>query len=107
MKARVVVLTGAFVCGGLVGAFAAERTVGQKGKAFSETEVAMRVNDILIIKNDDDVTHNVMSLTPGNEFNLGAQPPGVSIPITFDAAGEIKILCAIHPRMQLIVKVTK
>ena len=107
MKVSVVVLTGAFAWGGLVGAFAAERTIGQKGKTFSETEVALRVKDTLIIKNDDDVTHNVMSLTPGNEFNLGAQAPGVSVPITFDTPGEIKILCAIHPRMQLIVKVAK
>ena len=107
MKASVTAVTAAFICGGVVGAFAAERTIGQKGRVFSETEVVIAVNDTLIIANDDDVTHNIMSVSPGNEFNLGTQRPGVSVPITFKTAGEIKITCAIHPRMQMLVKVTK
>jgi plastocyanin len=46
-----------------------------------------------------------MSTDAGNEFNIGSQPPGVSTPVTFDKAGEFTIICAIHPRMKLIVRV--
>jgi plastocyanin len=100
-------LVAAFVCGGMIGAFAAEQTIGQKGRNFSAPEITLSVNDTLIFKNDDDVTHNIYSKSPGNEFNLGAQRPGVSTPISFSTPGEITVLCVIHPRMQMTVKVVK
>jgi plastocyanin len=91
--------------GGSAVAFAAERSISQKGKAFSESIITIKKGDAVIFVNDDSITHNVMSTDAGNEFNIGSQPPGVSTPVTFDKAGEFTILCAIHPRMKLIVKV--
>jgi plastocyanin len=104
MKQMMVLLVIAF-CGGCVVAFAAERTIMQKGKVFSETAIAIKKGDVLLFVNDDNVTHNVMSTDAGNEFNIGAQGPGVSTPVIFDKAGDFTILCAIHPRMKLRVKV--
>ena len=94
----------AFV-GGSVVAFAADRTIGQKGKVFSESAITIKKGDVVVFMNDDTVTHNVMSTDSGGEFNIGAQAPGVSTPVTFDKAGDFTILCAIHPRMKLMVKV--
>jgi|SRR5215468_6552580 len=91
--------------GGSVVAFAAERSIRQKGKVFSESAVTIRKGDVVVFVNDDSVTHNVMSTDPGNEFNIGSQAPGVSTPVTFDKSGEFTIMCAIHPRMKLTVKV--
>jgi len=93
-------------CGGCAAALAAERSIMQKGKVFSESAITVKKGDVVVFVNDDTVTHNVMSTDPGNEFNIGSQSPGVSTPVTFDKAGEFTILCAIHPRMKLIVKVS-
>jgi plastocyanin len=106
-KVFTVVTALAFGCGGLMGALAADRIIGQKGKMFSETEVIVKVGEALVYVNDDNVTHNVQSTSAGNEFNIGSQEPGASTPVTFKAAGDVKVICAIHPRMQMTVKVLK
>jgi plastocyanin len=104
MKSMILAVAIAFA-GGSVAAFAAERSISQKGKAFSESTITVKKGDVVIFVNDDSITHNVMSADAGNEFNVGAQPPGVSTPVTFDKAGEFTVICAIHPRMKLTVKV--
>lgn len=106
MKTLVPVLAISFVCGGMLGAVAAEKTIGQKGKMFSEAEAMVKVGESLTFMNDDNVAHNILSTSAGNEFNLGSQAPGVSTAVTFKAAGDVKVTCAIHPRMQMTVKVT-
>src|SRR5256885_425757 len=100
MKAMMLPLVIALASGSLV-AFAAERSITQKGKAFSESAITIIRGDVVVFVNDDSVTHNVMSTDSGNEFNIGSQAPGVSTPVTFDKSGEFTILCAIHPRMKL------
>jgi plastocyanin len=97
----------AFCCGGVIGALAADRVVGQKGKVFSEAEVTVKVGETLVYANDDNIVHNIFSTSAGNEFNLGSQEPGASVPVTFKTPGDVKVICAIHPRMQMTVKVEK
>jgi plastocyanin len=92
---------------GCVTALAAEKSITQKGKVFSETNLTIKKGDILVFVNDDNITHNIFSTSSGNTFNLGAQAPGVSTPVKFANAGEVSVLCAIHPRMQMAVKVTE
>jgi plastocyanin len=106
MKGFQLLLVGAFLSGTVV-AFAAERTITQKGKVFSESEVSIKVGDTLVFVNDDNVFHNVLSTSSENKFNLGSLKPGSSTPVTFKAAGEAQILCAIHPSMKMLVKVTQ
>jgi plastocyanin len=57
--------------------------------------------------NDDSIPHNIMSTSGGNEFNLGSQPPGASTDVTFKESGDVLVICAIHPRMKMTVKVTE
>jgi len=95
----------AFVSGAAVAAFAAEQTVTQKGKVFSKPEVTLKKGDTIVFVNDDTVAHNIYSATAGNDFNLGSQPPGKSVSVTFDKPGEIDVMCAIHPLMKMKVKV--
>ena len=104
MKSLKVGLALAFIAGASV-ALAAERTINQKGKVFSESALEIRKGDTLVFLNDDNVVHNVLSTTPGNVFNLGSISPGHSTPVTFDKSGELQILCAIHPSMKMSVKV--
>ena len=87
------------------GALAATQVVHQQGRAFSSESVTIKKGDLLTFLNDDTVPHNIMSTSKGNEFNLGSQPPGTSTDVTFKEAGEVQVICAIHPRMKMTVKV--
>jgi plastocyanin len=94
----------AFVSGSAV-AFATERSIMQKGRAFSESAMTVKKGETLTFVNDDTIIHNVMSNTAGAEFNLGSQAPGSTSTVTLTHLGEIAIICAIHPRMKMTVTV--
>ena len=89
------------------GALAANLTISQKGRAFSSETVTLKKGGTLTFMNDDSIPHNIMSTSSGNEFNLGSQPPGDSTDVTFKEAGEVLVICAIHPRMKMTVKVSE
>jgi plastocyanin len=89
------------------GALAANLTISQKGRAFSSETVTLKKGGTLTFMNDDSIPHNIMSTSSGNEFNLGSQPPGASTDVTFKEAGEVLVICAIHPRMKMTVKVSE
>lgn len=107
MKDMKLTIALAFLAGSAVAfaASAAEKSIHQKGKLFSEKEVAIKKGDTLVFVNDDNIAHNVMSATAGHTFNMGSQAPGKATPVTFDKPGEIQVICAIHPAMKMLVKV--
>ena len=78
-------------------------TVFQQGKKFSQGEVTVKPGETVTFTNQDPVTHNVYSATPGMEFDLKTQKPGASTVITFDHAGTAEVHCAIHPQMKMTV----
>lgn len=104
MKPFTLVLALSFL-GGCAVAFAAERSIHQKGRVFSETAVTVKKGEAVTFVNDDNIAHNIFSQGPVQEFNLGTQAPGTSTPVTFSKAGEVTVLCAIHPRMKMVVTV--
>jgi plastocyanin len=104
MKPFTFVLALSFL-GGCAVAFAADRSISQKGRVFSETAITLKKGEAITFVNDDNIAHNIFSQGPIQEFNLGTQSPGSSAPVTFSKAGEVTVLCAIHPRMKLVVTV--
>ena len=102
---RLIPLIPVVLLGLSVGALAANLTISQKGRAFSSETVTLKKGGTLTFMNDDSIPHNIMSTSGGNEFNLGSQPPGASTDVTFKEAGDVHVICAIHPRMKLTVKV--
>jgi plastocyanin len=88
------------------GALAANLTITQKGRAFSPESVTIKKGEALTFVNDDTVPHNIVSTSAGNEFNLGSQPPGAATDVTFKQSGDVQVICAIHPRMKMMVQVT-
>jgi plastocyanin len=84
---------------------AADHEITQQDRHFSQTEITIKVGDTISFKNDDEVTHNVFSTTPGMEFDLHRQAPGASSTIPFGKAGDAEVDCSIHPRMKLMVHV--
>lgn len=103
-RTLVAALAAGCICGAL-SAFAAEQIITQKDQQFSEASVTIQQGDTLVFQNDDDVVHNIMSMTPGSEFNLGALPPGGKVSQVFSKAGVVSVICAIHPRMKMTVNV--
>lgn len=98
--------TGIIICGLSVGAYAATEVIHQRGRLFSMETISVKKGGAVTFLNDDTVPHNIMSVSKGNEFNLGSQAPGTSTDVTFKEAGDVKVICAIHPRMKMTVKVT-
>jgi plastocyanin len=87
------------------GAFAATEVVHQQGRVFSVESITVKKGEAVTFLNDDSVPHNIMSTSKGNEFNLGSQGPGSSVDVTFKEDGDVAVICAIHPRMKMLVKV--
>jgi plastocyanin len=100
-------LTLVILAGLSVGALAANTTITQKGRVFSSENIAIKKGDALTFLNDDSVPHNILSTSKGNEFNLGSQSPGASTDVTFKEAGDVTVVCAIHPRMRMTIKVAE
>jgi plastocyanin len=84
---------------------AADHEIAQQDRHFSQTEITIKAGDTISFKNDDEVTHNVFSTTPGMEFDLHRQAPGASSTIPFGKVGDSEVDCSIHPRMKLMVHV--
>ena len=94
------------IVGGLsTGALAANEVIHQQGRAFSTESITIKRGEALTFLNDDTVPHNIMSASKGNEFNLGSQAPGSSTDVSFNETGDVLVICAIHPRMKMTVKV--
>jgi plastocyanin len=87
-------------------AAATDHTVGQRGRAFSVDSMTVAKGEPVVFLNDDTVPHNIMSQTPENAFDLGVQSPGSATPVSFDVAGTVVVICAIHPQMHMSIIVT-
>ncbi|MBA2399936.1 MAG: hypothetical protein H0V72_14780 [Bradyrhizobium sp.] len=88
------------------GALAGTQMIHQQGRVFGPDSVTVKKGEALTFLNDDTIPHNIMSASKGNEFNLGSQAPGMSTDVTFKESGDVQVICAIHPRMKMMVKVT-
>jgi plastocyanin len=88
-----------------MGASSVGRVVHQKGRMFSTSALTVERGEPILFLNDDTVPHNVMSTTPEDAFDLGSQSPGHATPVSFDIAGTVVVICAIHPRMHMTITV--
>ena len=84
---------------------ATDHPVVQKDRAFSVRSLTVRTGDRIVFTNADNITHNVYSVTAGQEFDLRSQAPGQSDTVTFVRPGTAVVECAIHPKMKLQVVV--
>ena len=85
---------------------AADFTITQKNKAFSVSQIAIKVGDRITFVNDDSVNHHVFSETKGSEIDI-LQRPGRSDTVRFTQPGTVDVECAIHPDMRLEVQVRR
>lgn len=79
--------------------------IRQRDRSFSPGEVTVHVGDTVRFLNEDGFTHNMLSETPGFEFNLDLQKPGEIKEISFDHPGVVMVGCDIHTKMHLMITV--
>jgi plastocyanin len=92
--------------GALAGSAFADYSISQKGREFHPGEITIKRGEAIQIVNDDgDLLHHAYIDSPKFSFDSGDQKPGSVTPITFAVAGDFDVLCAIHPKMKLMVHV--
>jgi plastocyanin len=95
-----------FGLGTLVGLALPQYTVSQKGREFNPGQMTIKRGETIQIVNDDgDLLHHAYIDAKEFSFDSGDQQPGSRTDITFPVAGKFDVLCAIHPKMKLEVRV--
>ncbi len=92
------------------GAPAAHASMAQRDERFVPHVLPILVGTTVDFPNQDDVYHNVFSLSsaaaPGDKgFDLGRYPKGSSKSWTFDRRGTVQVFCHIHSDMSAVVLV--
>ncbi|HEY4183986.1 MAG TPA: hypothetical protein VGP07_02915 [Polyangia bacterium] len=75
------------------------KVVTQRNKTFLPRVLAVPVGTTVDFRNEDDVFHNVFSLSRPNDFDTGLYKQGASYAQTFRKTGVAQILCNIHASM--------
>ena len=88
-----------------VPAMATDTSILQKDQAFSQQIITVHVGDLVRWGNADSVNHNITVKGPGADVDLGVQKKGDVLSYKFENPGAYSVICKIHPRMRMAVKV--
>jgi plastocyanin len=109
VRGRLVVpTTAAFLIGlgTLAGLALPQYSISQKGREYHPGEIRIKHGETLQIVNDDgDLLHHSYIDSPKFSFDSEDQQPGSKTDIAFPVAGNFDVLCAIHPKLRLVVHV--
>jgi len=82
------------------------KRVAQHGAMFSPHVLPVMVGTTVEWPHDDDIYHNVFSMSDAKQFDLGlykCDPPEKKV--KFDKRGRVDVFCSIHENMHCIVLV--
>lgn len=80
--------------------------ISQKGRAFQPSALVIKKGETVQIVNDDgDLLHHVYIDSPNFSFDSGDLKPGSKTLVAFTEGGTFAVLCGIHPKMKLTVRV--
>jgi plastocyanin len=79
--------------------------VSQTGVQFSPRVLTVVAGQTVSFPNEDDVAHNVFSLSQANKFKLGIYPKGETREVAFEKTGVIDLFCSIHRHMHAVIVV--
>jgi hypothetical protein len=77
-----------------------EGSMKQKKKRFYPYILPVQVGGTVRFPNEDDIFHNVFSLSQVQPFNIGRYPKGPGKTVTFTKVGRIRVFCDIHSFMK-------
>jgi len=75
--------------------------ITEKDLKFSTPIKVIHPGDKVVFLNQDNVAHNIISLTNEFKFDLGVLQAGESKAVTFKEKGVADIQCTIHPGMKM------
>lgn len=82
------------------------KVIEQAGKKFVPNWAVIQRGTAIAFPNNDNIYHNVFSLSPGNNFDLGLyNSDGEAKTHAFNEPGAVDVYCNIHPQMQASVLV--
>ena len=81
------------------------KKVAQKGAMFSPHVLPVVVGTTVEWPNDDDIYHNVFSISDAKQFDLGLYKHPEIKRVTFDKPGRVEVFCSIHTAMSCIILV--
>jgi plastocyanin len=84
---------------------AAAVTMTTRNKTVLPHVVAVPAGSTISFPNEDPISHNLFSLSPGNTFDLGLYRKGTGKTQKFDAPGAVNVYCNVHPNMSAVVHV--
>lgn len=99
---------GVFMIGtsGIVAIAGAQYRVSQKGRAFTPNLLDMQRGESIEFVNDDgDLLHHAYIESDPFSFDTGDLEPGSKVVVAFPMRGTFMVLCGIHPKMKLLVRV--
>lgn len=82
------------------------KRIAQHGAVFSPHVLPVMAGTTVEWPNDDDIYHNVFSMSDAKQFDLGlykGNPPEKRV--TFDKPGRVDVFCSIHENMHCVVLV--
>lgn len=82
------------------------RRIAQHGAMFTPHVLPVMMGTTVEWPNDDDIYHNVFSISDTKQFDLGlykGNPPNKRV--TFDKPGRVDVFCSIHENMHCIILV--
>jgi plastocyanin len=82
---------------------AQEHLVTQKNLKFDPIIKVVKPGDSIKFQNNDNVTHNIISLTEDFKFDLGEFKPGMTKNVKFKEKGVVDVQCTIHPEMKMTI----
>lgn len=86
-------------------AAARKPALAQRGEQFIPHVLAIVQGTTVEFPNEDDVFHNVFSLSGTKTFDLPKYPAGSSRSVTFPRSGVVNVFCHIHADMSAVILV--
>ena len=77
-----------------------EPVMTQRGGQFVPPFLVVVAGQTVSMPNEDEVAHNVYSLSAARQFNLGYYAKGDRKTVTFDRPGMVEVLCLLHTFMR-------
>jgi len=91
-----------------VPALAAEHFVDQHDLNFVPQTMTIKTGDTMRFTDTDRITHNITIVNPdGSIEDKGMSTYSQHIVVQFDKPGTFKVICRIHPTMNMIITVEK
>lgn len=79
--------------------------LAQRDRTFQPSVLPVTAGQTVAFPNDDPYFHNVFSLSPTRQFDLGQYRQGETRTRAFPKAGIVEVFCNIHPQMAATILV--